>query len=154
MAQGHRWASVLARPGWIHRCRACEKPDLGFKPKDKEERVVPIPDALLKALEIRALQHPNDRLIFPNGGGKPNGHFLRDLDGIVRRAGLRGKYGLHKFRKSFATMHHGNGVDARTIQDWLGHSDLATTLNYLAVADLKSERTRKQVNGTFSGMGL
>jgi len=55
-------------------------------------------------------------------------------------------------RKTFATMHHDAGVSARTIQDWLGHSDLETTLRYLKVSDNRSAATRKQVNNTFGGL--
>ena len=47
-------------------------------------------------------------------------------------------------------MHHEGGVSARTIQRWLRHSDLETTLRYLAGSDDKSERTREQVNNTFA----
>jgi integrase len=135
-----------------HTITVKEKLEFGFKPKDSEEREVPVPDALLKQLRERWNKRKDDKVIFPGDGGHPNGHLLRDLKSIAERAGLRGEYGLHKFRKTFATLHHANGVDARTIQDWLGHSDLATTLKYLAVSDLKSPRTRKQVNGTFSSL--
>jgi integrase/recombinase XerD len=47
-------------------------------------------------------------------------------------------------------MHHEAGVSARTIQLWLRHSDLETTLKYLAASDHKSEKTREQVNNTFA----
>jgi integrase len=63
-----------------------------------------------------------------------------------------GEWGLHKFRKTFATFHSEAGVSPRTIQIWLGHSDLATTLRYLAIADLRSARTRSQVNGSFAAL--
>ena len=49
--------------------------------------------------------------------------------------------------------HEGNqtvGVSARTIQLWLRHSDLETTLKYFAANDHKSEKTREQVNNTFA----
>jgi len=39
---------------------------------------------------------------------------------------------------------------ARTIQRWLRHSSLDTTLRYLAASDDRSERTREQVNNTFA----
>jgi integrase/recombinase XerD len=64
------------------------------------------------------------------------------------------EWGLHKFRKSFSTMHSEAGVSAPTIQRWLGHADLATTLRYLAVADLRSERTRSQVNASFAVLNV
>jgi integrase/recombinase XerD len=128
-----------------------EKPEFEFKPKDSEERQIPIPDALVAAL-LERRKHTDSKLIFPNGGGRTNGHMLRDLLNIAKRAGLHGKFGLHKFRKSFATMHHDAGVSARTIQAWLGHSDLATTLAYLGISDMKSARTRQQVNNTFAAV--
>jgi len=147
------------------------KPELGFRPKDKEERSVPVPDSLIAALANRK-KESTSMFIFAGPDGRPNGHFLRVLQKLALRAGLncgecltkQGKscatqaicreWGLHKFRKTFATMHSEAGVPPSTIQKWLGHSDLATTLRYLATADLRSERTRQQVNTTFSGLKI
>jgi integrase len=42
------------------------------------------------------------------------------------------------------------GVSARTLQKWLGHASLETTLAYLEAADIRSERTREQVNNSFA----
>jgi integrase/recombinase XerD len=143
------------------------KPELGFRPKDKEERSVPVPDALIDRLAIRRRASAST-FVFPGKNGKPEGHFLRTLQRLAYRAGLNcgecrnkkghscrnratcGAWGLHKFRRTFATMHAEAGVPAPTIQRWLGHSDLATTLRYLAIADVRSERTRTQVNATFA----
>jgi integrase/recombinase XerD len=113
--------------------------------------------------------YPKTNLLFPNKDGKPNGHFLRVLKSLAKRAGLNcghctnrtgqscakhpvcDRFELHKFRKSFATMHHENGASPRSLQAWLGHSSLETTLAYLEIADIRSERTRDQVNSTFAG---
>jgi integrase/recombinase XerD len=148
-----------------------EKRQWNWKPKDKEERTVPIPDSLLELLKVRKAMHPDGWLIFPNIEGNPEGHFLRMLKERALAAGLNcghctgilnGKtvsckdtacckhWILHRFRKTFATMHHANGVPARTIQLWLGHESLETTLRYLADAELGSEKTRTQVNGSFA----
>ncbi len=155
------------------------KPEFGFRVKDKEERSVPVPDSLIEAL-TRRKSESKSLLVFPGPNGKPNGHFLRILQQIAFRAGLNcqecirkpkksrtgkmkatrtcathpicGEWGLHKFRRTFATFHSEAGVSPRTIQTWLGHSDLATTLRYLAVADLRSARTRTQVNGSFAAL--
>ena len=148
-----------------------EKRQWNWKPKDKEERTVPIPDSLVELLKVRKAMHPDGWLIFPNTNGNPEGHFLRMLKERALAAGLNcghctgmqdGKavsckdaaccehWILHRFRKTFATMHHANGVPARTIQLWLGHESLETTLRYLADAELGSEKTRTQVNGSFA----
>ncbi len=148
-----------------------QKRQWGWEPKDKEERTVPIPDSLVELLKVRKAMHPDGWLIFPNTKGNPEGHFLRMLKERALAAGLNcghctgilnGKavsckdaaccehWILHRFRKTFATMHHANGVPARTIQMWLGHESLETTLRYLADAELGSEKTRMQVNGSFA----
>jgi integrase/recombinase XerD len=101
-------------------------------------------------LEKRRRQYQDAKLIFPNAKGQPNQHFLRILKAAVKRAELPGEWILHKFRKSFATMHHDGGRGPRTIQEWLGHESLETTLLYPAIADVKSERTRQAVIGTFA----
>lgn len=147
------------------------KPELGFRPKDKEERSVPVPDSLIAALAARK-QASKSPYLFPGTNGGPDGHFLRRLQTLAHRAGLNcgecinkkkqscgdraicSRWGLHKFRKTFATMHCEAGVPVTTIQRWLGHSDLATTLRYLAIADFRSEKTRQQVNATFAGLGV
>jgi integrase len=59
------------------------------------------------------------------------------------------EFGLHRFRKTFATHHHKKGVPVRTIQCWLEHSSLETTLLYLADSDDESEKMQKQVNSTW-----
>jgi len=90
--------------------------ELGFQPKDREEREVPLPDALVASLRQRRQMYPDAKLIFPNKQGRPEGHFLRRLQTIVRNAGLAGKWELHKFRKTFATMHHEQaGISVRTL---------------------------------------
>jgi integrase/recombinase XerD len=148
-----------------------EKRRFDWEPKDKAERTVPIPDSLNELLSVRKSMHEGGWLIFPNRDGNPQGHFLTILKERALSAGLncghctgtvKGRtvscqdaaccehWILHRFRKTFATLHHANGVPPRTIQLWLGHSDLETTLRYLADADLGSERTRSQVNGSFS----
>lgn len=73
------------------------------------------------------------------------------LKEIAVRAGVNpNECGLHKFRKTFATLQHENGVSARTIQKRLGHSSLETTLDYLEEAEATSEATRQVVNDTFA----
>ena len=55
---------------------------------------------------------------------------------------------LHKFRATFATMHLQAGVDLRTVQSWLGHKDLASTMRYLKPA--RGREVRERFNRTFT----
>jgi integrase len=38
---------------------------------------------------------------------------------------------LHKFRHTFATRNLQDGIDIRTLQQWMGHRDIASTMVYL-----------------------
>jgi integrase len=147
-----------------------EKPSMGFFIKDSQERSIPLPDDLLKALRDRKAHHPSDHLLFPAPGGKADGHFLRKLKRTAFNAGLNcghcvTKMGsscasapvcrtweLHRFRKTMATLHHEAGMSARTLMRLLGHSDFATTLKYLEAADVRSESMRTAVNLSFRSL--
>jgi integrase len=54
---------------------------------------------------------------------------------------------LHRFRKTCATRWHEAGIPIRTIQNWLGHKSLETTMIYLGVTD--SEKLRSNINAAF-----
>jgi integrase len=87
-------------------------------------------------------------LLFPNGVGHVEYHFLRKCESIARRAGFANweDFDLHRWRKTGATKHHHAGVSVRTIQAWLGHESLEVTLDYLGVDDAASESSQQQVN--------
>ncbi len=142
------------------------KKHLGFTPKDHEERTAPLPDALLDSLRARRRERPDSLFILGNGQ-KPSRHMLR----ILKRAALRAKlncgecltkakkscrthavcgyWELHKFRRTYATIQHEAGVSAPTLQKRLGHSDLETTLRYLAIAERRSKEAHDKVNLAF-----
>lgn len=150
-----------------------EQPDFPkFEVKDFEERVVPLPDELIEMLLEHRQRHPNRRLLFPRADGNPDNHLLKRLKALAFKAGLNcGRcvkknkktgaiktcdqfpvckdWTLHRFRKTFATMHSDNGVKLETISAWLGHSDIETTKAYLEVGLASSDQTRQQVNSSF-----
>jgi site-specific recombinase XerD len=51
----------------------------------------------------------------------------------ARKAGLTKQVGCHTFRHSFATELLRSGHDIRTVQELLGHADVATTMVYTHV---------------------
>lgn len=71
-------------------------------------------------------------LLFPTKNGLPKFDFLDMAKAAAKRAGIpESEVWLHKFRAPFATRSLWAGVDLRTVQDWMGHTDLASTLRYL-----------------------
>ena len=51
---------------------------------------------------------------------------------------------LHKFRHTFATEHLRHGVDIRTVQQWMGHRDIQSTMVYLR--GLESKDAHAKIN--------
>jgi site-specific recombinase XerD len=96
----------------------------------------------------RMFQSPCE-LIFPTNSGNPQHNFLTVLKAVAKRAELDpGDCWLHKFRATFAKWHLWSGVDLRTVQQWLGHSDLESTMRYLKPS--REEKVRLKVNETFA----
>ena len=131
--------------------RVTAKARWDFRPKNWEERVVPLPSAPIDQLQrLKEIRNalPTE-LVFPNKRGNPN----RENDTIVKRVAYRAKlncgqcvtkhgnkcargpycqhFFLHKFRHTFATEHLRHGVDIRTLQTWMGHRDIKSTMVYL-----------------------
>jgi integrase/recombinase XerD len=112
--------------------------------KGDRERVVPIGRAASDALR-RYLAHGRPHLdrrhrpeLFLNAQGGPltrAGAFLI-LRRLADKAGLEpGRVHPHLLRHSFATHLLEGGADLRSVQEMLGHADLATTELYTHVSD-------------------
>jgi len=89
---------------------------------------------------------PHD-LIFPNGNGNPDGHFLRRLKATAKKAGVEGAE-LHRFRKTYADTLREEGVSANTIPIRLGHASLDVTLAHLKGKDAESEEAQEHANSS------
>jgi len=125
------------------------KPEYGFSPKNYREREIPIPSKLVKSLKAwKAKADKTCGLVFPTAGCKPKLDFLDCLKSCADRAKLdKGNVWLHKFRATFATWSLWAGVDLRTVQQWLGHSDMESTMRYLKPS--RSAQVRDKVNKIF-----
>ena len=90
-------------------------------------------------------------LVFPTAGCNPKLDFLDCLKAVAERAKLdENNFWLHKFRATFATRCLWAGVDLRTVQQWLGHSDMESTMRYLKPSH--SQHVRDKVNEIFAWM--
>ena len=130
--------------------RVSHKPDRGWTPKAYKEREIPIPANLVKSLKAwKAKADKTCGLVFPTAGCKPKLDFLDCLKAVAERAKLdQDNFWLHKFRATFATRCLWAGVDLRTVQQWLGHSDMESTMRYLKPS--RSQHVRNKVNEIFA----
>ena len=132
----------------LHTIKVVAKPDLGFYPKRWEEREVPVPKRLIEMLQA----HPHMRqirFVFPSPRGNREYHMLDKSKVIAQRAGLeRKRFHLRKFRSTYATRMLRAGFDVRTVQYWMGHKSLETTMRYLSPAkDVQKRLDQVQIAG-------
>jgi integrase len=138
--------------------RVTAKPHWGFHPKNWEEREVPVPEKLITLLtKFRPVTAGPDDPLFPSSSGRPDGAMLEKLKAVAWREKLNcghcstthklkdgavkinrcssgpycSRWFLHKFRHTYATRHLQDGIDIRTLQQWMGHRDIASTMVYL-----------------------
>jgi integrase len=130
--------------------RVSHKPDRRWTPKGYKEREIPIPAKLAKNLKAWKAKSAKDcSLVFPTAGCRPKLDFLDCLKAVAERAKLDPDgFWLHKFRATFATRCLWAGVDLRTVQQWLGHSDMESSMRYLKPS--RSQHVRGKVNEIFA----
>jgi len=111
--------------------------------KGSKERTIYINEACAAALEAylpkRKKPHARDRdaLFVSRNCNRINVQTVKWL--VKKYLGSAGldtkKYSAHKLRHTAATLMYQNGVDIRTLQNLLGHTNLNTTMIYTHIAD-------------------
>jgi integrase/recombinase XerD len=110
--------------------------------KGARERIVPVGRAALQAMivylrEIRPVLARNraEGVVFLNARGTPLSRMgvWKILRKQVRRAGVTKRVTPHTMRHSFATHLLEGGADLASVQEMLGHADIATTQIYTHV---------------------
>jgi len=131
--------------------RVTHKPDRGWTPKIYKEREIPIPGKLAKNLKAWiAKSDKTCNLLFPNDGCNLRLYFFLDrLKIIAERAELNPEdCWLHKFRATFATRCLRGGFDLPTVQKWLGHTDIKSTMRYLKAS--RGQEVQKKMDKVFA----
>jgi hypothetical protein len=73
--------------------------------------------------------------MFPSPTGNREQNMLHLCKAVAERAGLDpAAFDLKTFRSTYATRMLRQGFDVRTVQDWMGHKSLETTMRYLVPA--------------------
>jgi len=120
--------------------------------KRNKERIVPVLPAAMAAIDDYLRQAPFDftpdsPLFRGVRGGRLNARLIQAAMQKIRAAlGLPDSATPHALRHSFATHLLSAGGDLRTIQDLMGHADLASTQVY---TEVDSERLAAVYKGAF-----
>jgi len=116
--------------------------------KGAKERIVPIGSRAVAATHVYlqrgrpalvGVQVQSKLLVNRRGRGLTRQGLYKIVQGHARRAGLDEKMSPHTLRHTFATHLLAGGCDLRSLQEMLGHSDLATTQVY---THLSAERLK------------
>ena len=89
-------------------------------------------DALAESLR-RHPRHINSLYVFCNKEGQPLKNARTVPRYAAKRAGIEGTIKMHQLRHAFCSHALMQGIDPRTVQKWMGHKDLNTTLRYAHV---------------------
>ncbi len=124
---------------------------LTVRGKGGRERIVPLGDPARAAIDAWVAVRPfrtsgpwRSRWLFPSSSRE--GHLTRRrigqlLDGLAVRAGLDpSRVSPHVMRHAFASHLLEGGADLRSLQQLLGHADIATTQIYTHVVDAQLRR--------------
>jgi integrase len=104
-------------------------------------RTIPLPDVLAEELNKRKKQ----KYIFENEehGLMHNAQVTRRWNALKKAAGI--ECTPHQLRHSYTTMLFDAGIDVKTAQAWIGHSDIKTTLNiYTHLSEQRQEQSKEK----------
>lgn len=111
--------------------------------KGGKERIIPIGDYAIKYVEIYIneyrkllLKKKINNYLFLNSRGERISRqaFFKIVNAIALEVGINKHFSPHTLRHSFATHMLENGADLRSIQEFLGHSDISTTQIYTNIS--------------------
>ena len=117
--------------------------------KGKKDRYIPLSEHLIRGLvKYIHAEKPQDFLFGPvncrAGGDFDSRYSQRGVQWAVKQvskeAGIKKDVHVHTLRHSFATHLLEDGMDIVTLKNLLGHENLETTMEYLQIAQLPTQR--------------
>ncbi len=138
-ATGLRVSELVSLP--FHAATSTDR-FITIKGKGGRERMVPLADSARAAIKdyvtvLREAKEGEPKFLFPSHGAKgqlTRQHFALELKALCRAAGVdAAKVSPHVLRHVFASKLLAAGADLRSVQQMLGHADIATTQIYTHV---------------------
>lgn len=116
--------------------------------KGKKDRLVVLPQSILKQLRDYYLQYrPKEYLFEGQNGGQ---YSVRSAQAVfktaMKKAGIKKRIGIHGLRHSYATHLLEMGTDIRFIQELLGHSSIKTTEIYTHVTNVSKSKVKSPLD--------
>jgi integrase len=157
-----RWRDVDWVAGRIRVRQNYVRGQFGTPKSKRSTRSVPMADEIGGALERLFKQsrfQADDDLVFTlTGDPQPKANITRRFRKALKAAGLDDSHRFHDLRHTFGTRMAATGeVPMRTLQEWMGHRDLATTQIYADYAPSVNEGqmvARAFARGSNSGSNL
>ncbi len=142
---GLKWEDVDLEAGMLQVRRTLSEPKGGWifeAPKSGKGRNIRLTSKAVAALREHRKRQLEERirlgtlwsdygLVFPSSAGTPKsgGNLSRAFKAALKRAGLPESTRFHDLRHTCATLLLRQGVNPKYVQELLGHSDIAPTLN-------------------------
>lgn len=153
-----RWRDVDWRNGVIRVRRNHVMGEFGTPKSRRSERAVPMADRVAGELDRLAKAGGSDvpdALVFADpitGGLLDRRAILRRFRRALRAALLDDSHRFHDLRHTFGTQAAAAGVPIRTIQEWMGHRDIQTTMRYADYAPRQQEAA--MIEAAFAPRGI
>ena len=131
-----RWKDVDWTAGRIRVRQNYVRGQFGTPKSKRSTRSIPMADELAGELDRLYKQSAHEGegdLVFAHpitGGPLPKANVTRRLRAALKAAKLDHTHRFHDLRHTFGTRMAAAGVPMRTLQEWMGHRDLATTQIY------------------------
>jgi integrase len=141
-----RWRDVDWETARIRVRRNYVRGEFGTPKSRRSTRAVPLANRVAAELDRLYQDTPysgDDDLVFAHPlTGKPmdRSRLLKRFKAAIRRAEVR-PVRFHDLRHTFGTRMAARGVPMRTLQEWMGHRDFATTLIYADFAPSQVQET-------------
>ncbi len=128
--------------------------------KGKKDRYVPLSVHLIRGLKKYIEAEKSQDYLFNGqpieraGGDFDSRYSQRGVQWAVRQvakaAGVKKEVHTHTLRHSYATHLLEDGMDIMTLKDLLGHQNIETTMEYLHIAQLESQRIFSPLDTLFA----
>ena len=139
---GLEWKNIDLIKNEIRVCQRVVEGEFKEITKSGKVRIIPISGKLLTILKKHKLATENYSFVIFNKNGDHYHHIQKLFGQIKINATANFEGGIHILRHTFATIAIKKGVDLPTVQLWMGHSDIKTTMKYIHI---NSEHSSEQM---------